>query len=282
LLIWAYWTNLAAMAAKWESDPQYSHGYLVPLFALAILWFRRGNLHVERLGPSWWGVVVLLAAIGLRLGAAYFYLEWFDHLSLIPAVAGVCLVLGGWHALAWAWPAIGFLFFMIPMAHRLEIALREPLRQIGTAAGTYLMQMVGLPAVAEGHVIVVNEARIGVVEACSGLNMLMVFFALSTALAALMAGPAWQRLVVVASAIPTAIVSNIVRITATGILHVTAGAEVADWVFHDLAGWLMMPLALVLLGGELWLLPRLFIVEQQHPLAAGLEATAASGSNLRL
>jgi exosortase len=269
-LVWSYWTTLALMAAKWESDPQYSHGYLVPLFALVILWFRRDKLDLAAFRPSWWGLPVLAVGIGLRLASAYYYWEWFDFLSLIPTVTGVCLVVGGWAGLRWAWPAIGFLFFMIPLAHRLEIALREPLRRIGTVVSTYLMQMVGLPALAEGNVIHVNDARIGVVEACSGLNMMMVFFALSTAVAILSGRSIWQRLVIVASAVPIAVLSNILRITVTGILHVTVNSEVADWVFHDVAGWLMMPMALGMLGLELWLLSHLVIVEEERPVAVGL------------
>jgi hypothetical protein len=40
----------------------------------------------------------------------------------------------------------------------------------------------------------------------------------------------------------------------TGVLHKTVGSRVADVVFHDLAGWLMMPLALGMLWAELRLL----------------------------
>jgi exosortase/archaeosortase family protein len=96
------------------------------------------------------------------------------------------------------------------------------------------------------------------VEACSGLSMLMIFFALSTAVALLIRRPWPERALLVASALPIAILSNIIRITVTGVLHKTAGSEVADLVFHDLAGWLMMPLALGMLWTELRLLNWVF------------------------
>ena len=72
--------------------------------------------------------------------------------------------------------------------------------------------------------------------------------------------PLWEKLLVCASAIPIALLTNLLRITATGLLHDTVGKEIADAVFHDLAGWLMMPVALALLGLELKLLGRLLIV----------------------
>jgi exosortase len=268
--LWAYWSSLGIMSHKWAHDPQYSHGYLVPLFSIALLWMRRGMLDATKLKPSWWGLPVIFAAVALRLGGAYYFFEWFDFLSLIPMLLGICLLLGGWHALQWTWPAILFLVFMIPLPYTLEAALRGPLRQIGTLVSTYVMQTIGLPALAEGNVIVVNEARIGVVEACSGLRMLVIFFALSAAVALLSQRTLWERFLILASAIPIALISNITRIAVTGILHVTVGSKVADLVFHDLAGWLMIPLALGLLWAELALLDRLLIRETARPVVVGL------------
>lgn len=273
---WSYWTTFALMSDKWANDPQYSHGYLVPVFAAVLLWLRRGQLDVTQLRPSWWGLPILIGGVLMRLAGSMYYLEWFDFLSILPVLFGICLLLGGWHALRWAWPAIAFLFFMIPLPYTLEVALRGPLRRVGTVASTYLMQTIGLPAVAEGNVIVVEEHRIGVVEACSGMRMLMIFFALSTAVALLSERPLWERIVVILSAVPIALISNIIRITVTGVLHLLVSSEIADLVFHDLAGWLMMPLGLLLLWLELWLLAHLFIVEVDRPMS--MEMQMADGS----
>ena len=84
--------------------------------------------------------------------------------------------------------------------------------------------------------------------------MLMIFVALSTAMAIVVRRPWWERLLIVLSAIPVAVLSNVVRITVTGLMHEWVGREMADLVFHDLAGWLMMPFALAVLWTELWLL----------------------------
>jgi exosortase len=160
-------------------------------------------------------------------------------------------LLGGWKAFAWAWPAIGFLFFMIPLPFSLENALANPLRRVATSCSTYFLQTLGFPAFAEGNVIRLNEVRIGVVEACNGLSMLMVFFALATAVALVIQRPLADRLTLVVSAVPIALIANVLRITITGILHKTTSSAVADTFFHDFAGWLMMPLALGLLWLEL-------------------------------
>lgn len=272
-LFWTYWPTLSLMADKWASSPQYSHGYLVPLFAIGILWLKRQDLDVSRLTPNWWGLVLLLVGVAIRIAGARFYFDWFDAISLLPVIAGLALLLGGWPLIKWSWPAIAFLFFMVPLPYKAEVAMQQPLRRIGTEASVYVMQTCGLPALAEGNKIVLDETEIGVAEACSGLRMLMIFFALTTAVAMISKRPLWERLLVVFSAVPIALIANIARITITGTLYFMDYSELAEVVFHDVAGWLMMPLALLLLWLEFWVLSHLLIVESDEPVGMGLETS---------
>src|SRR5437868_3163049 len=83
---WAYWTTLNHMAWRWSADPQYSHGYLVPAFALYLLWVRRDRLNPQALRISWLGIGLLGLAIGLRLAGTYTGYEYFDQVSLLPCI----------------------------------------------------------------------------------------------------------------------------------------------------------------------------------------------------
>lgn len=275
-LVWAYWTTLAQLAAKWGSDPSYSHGYLVPLFAVGLLWMRRSELDATRIGTNWWGLALIFAGVVLRITGAHYYFDWFDALSIIPVVAGICLLLGGSAFLVWASSAIAFLVFMIPLPYQAEIALQSPLRQIGTVASVYIMQTIGLPALAEGNIIVIGETRLGVAEACSGLRMLMIFFALTTAVALVSQRPLWERLLIVVSAVPIALTTNVVRIAVTGCLYSLNYSKLAELVFHDLAGWLMMPFALVLLWLEFWILSKTVITEDDNPVSVSMDTGHAT------
>src|SRR5262249_5165438 len=134
-------------------------------------------------------------------------------------------LLGGWRYLGWAWPSIAFLAFMVPLPWRIETAMGPPLQGLATMASTYLLQTLGFMAFAEGNVIQLDEAKIGVVEACNGLSMLMTFVALSTAVAMVVRRPLVDRLVLVASSVPVALLANIFRITLTGVLHETVGGH---------------------------------------------------------
>jgi exosortase len=258
-MLWAYWPALAAMVRRWFQDPQYSHGFLVPLFALTLLWTRKRHAANMALRPSWWGVPILAASALLRLAGAFIYLDWLDAVSFLVSIAGVVVVLGGGTAWRWSWPALAFLLFMLPLPFQLEAALSHPLQRLATEASTYCLQTLGLPALAQGNVIVIDDLRIGVLEACNGLSMLLTFFALSTAAALVIRRPLPTKLTIVGSAVPIALILNVVRITVTGVLHQTVGSTIANAVFHDLAGWIMMPLALALLWLELLVLDRLFI-----------------------
>jgi exosortase len=254
-LLWAYWTTLAEAASRWSADASYSHGYLVPLFAVALLWLRREYMPANLLQPNWLGLLLLAAGIGLRLFSSYFFYVWLDPISLLPCLAGIVLLIGGWPVFRWAWPSVLFLAFMIPLPYRYAGLMARPLQEFATVVSTFLLQALGVPALAEGTVILLSEVEMGIVEACSGLRMLVVFFALSTAVALLMKRPIWEKWIVVASAVPIALACNVLRITATGVLHEHVSSEVANAVFHDFAGWLMMPLGL----GMLWLEQKILV-----------------------
>ncbi len=267
-LVWAFWPALAAIAGRWSTDAQYSHGYLVPLFALYLLWARRTKADWEKFRPSAYGLLLVLAGLALRFAGIYLYIDWLTAAALVPCLAGLFVLGGGWPALRWAWPAVAFLVFMVPLPYRVEVAMALPLQRVATAASTYALQTLGFLAFAEGNVIRMGTVRIGVVEACSGLSMLLIFFALSTAVVLVVRCPWYEKVLILASAVPIAIASNVIRITVTGILHKTVGAHIADLVFHDLAGWLMMPLGLGFLWCELRLLHWVIRPAAEPPTAA--------------
>src|SRR5436305_12244 len=89
--------------------------------------------------------------------------------------------------------------------------------------------------------------------------MLLTFFALSTGVALVTRRSLVEKAGIVLSAFPIAVFANLVRIVVTAILADTVGAKTATLVFHDLAGWLMMPLALGFLGLELVIIDKLFV-----------------------
>ena len=229
--------------------------------------------------PSTWGLVFMALGAITQLVGGYYRIASIEGYALLPYLTGLVLLLGGWPMLKWAWPAIAFLIFMIPLPCRLEKALGPPLQNLATMASTYTLQTLGFMAFSEGNVIQLNDARIGVVEACSGLSMLITFIALSTGMAIVVKRPLLDKLVLVLSAIPVALVANIARITLTGILHETAGGNVADHFYHDLAGWVMIPFALVLYWCVIWVFSHILVEVEEAPVLVGVPGGARVPSN---
>jgi exosortase len=252
--LWAYAPTLATLAQTWSAKPEYSHGYLVPIFAGILLFLRAESAKDVRLGLFALGAPILALAVVLRVVGAWRNFDFAEAVSFVGVLTGLVALFTGWRGLRWMWPALAFLLFMVPLPNALETTLAGTLQRIATIASNYTLQTLGYPAYAEGNVITLNASQLGVAEACSGLSMLMIFLALSTAVAIVIQRPLLDRLIVLASAVPVAIIANVTRIVATGILYESAGKYWGDLVFHDLAGWLMMPLALALLGIELWLI----------------------------
>lgn len=277
LLIWAYFPTLVAMVQKWATDPQYSHGFLVPLFS-AYLIYRR--LHTEADLPARscggdWAVPLGLCLLGLsavlRVLAALLYLQFFDALSLLPCILGMITLLGGRQWFARSWAAVLFLFFMLPLPYRAELFLGYPLQRIATMGSTFLLQTLSFPAIAEGNTILLNDVKLGIVEQCSGLRMLMTFFAFSVATTLIIERSWLIKLFVVVSAVPIAIVTNILRITGTGWAFTYFDGKETQAFIHDLAGWLMMPMGLLLLFAELWYLSRAIVEEEKAgPVLVGV------------
>jgi exosortase len=279
--LWAVWPALVAMADRWSTDPRYSHGYLVPMFAIALLWLRREQIQGCQVRPSSWGLAFIVLGGLIQLWGGYFRQSSpaGGRMAILPYLAGIALVLGGWRILRWSWPSILFLFFMIPLPFRIERALGPPLQWVATQSSASILTTMGFMAFPEGNVIHLNDAKIGVAEACSGLSMLITFIALSTGMALVVKRPLLDKIVLVLSAIPVALAANIARVILTGILYETAGGNVADHFYHDLAGWFMIPFALFLYWCVIWVFSHILVETEQATVLVGIPKANLAGAS---
>lgn len=245
LLVSSYWPGLVVTAGAWSS-PQYSHGWIVPLFAIALLAWRRGEMSPASTRERLAGLAIIAASLAVRLTAAWYRIVTIDMYTLVPALLGVVVLVGGWRMLTWAGPPLAFLIFMYPLPDEATRYLLGPLQTLATITSTYVLQTLGFEAFREGNQIVLGDARLGVVDACSGLRMLTIFVALAVGWVLVDRTIWWERLAIVASAVPIALAVNVIRITTTGMM-ITVNEQLAERVFHDWAGYVMMPLAVVLL-----------------------------------
>lgn len=264
MLIVAYLDMFDVVATAWMDSGIYSQGWVIPVFALGLLWLRWQPFTEVPAGERWLGVALIAGGLLFRLVAAKYFVNVFDRLSFMPCIFGIFLLVGGFRTIQWAWPALGFLIFMFPLPTLFEVRVLGFLQKIASVSSTFVLQVLGVAAFREGNLISIPgmDTPLTVADACSGLKMATIFGALAVAMVFVIERPWWDKFVILLSAIPIALIVNIVRITVTGLLYMVAGPKnvAVQKICHDYAGILiMMPLAMALLWLELQILERITI-----------------------
>ncbi len=256
--VWSYWPTIAELLDEWQGNDDYSAGQLVPWVAIVFVWAERKKLRECALKPCWaGGVAVLGLALAARAYGLLFMFESAERYSLVLTIAGLVLLVAGWRVFRCVSWILLFLLLMVPFPGRIHNIISGPLRGMASAGSVFVLEAF-MNVGREGNVLTLNgDTSVGVAEACSGLRMLTAFIIVAAFVAYMVKRPRWQKTVVLISSIPVAIVCNILRIVATAVLMMLVNAEVATKFFHDFAGVVMMPAAVLLIFGELWLMNKL-------------------------
>lgn len=249
---WSYWPTLVDLVGVWWNDSDYSMGLLVPLVAAGLAWSRRRQL-AELRRPAWgWGLAALAASQAVRLAGVVYHYGTLERWSMLLAVAAVVLLLGG-GAVLWnlRWILL-FCMLMFPLPHRVHESVSGPLQGLAASGAVFLLEVFGAAVRREGNVIILNESyAVAVAEACSGLRMLMAFVVVAAVFAFMVRRPAWKKGALVVSSAPIAILCNLARLVASAQLMAAARSDLAEHLMHDMAGYVMMPLAVGILALEL-------------------------------
>ena len=276
LLAFVYWSPIRyTLVARWISDGNWSHGWLIPIFSLYFLYVRRDAILQIEPNPTMWGVPVLVASL-----VAFFYYAWWPRfaypqaMTLIPVIVGLVLLMGGWHFLKATWFPIAFLALAVPLPHRTYFELTTPLRILASKASAATLPLLIPGLHTEAQAVVIDYVKSGappgqlnVEEACSGMRLLMAFVTLGVAMAYLGERPAWQRVILVAACLPIALFCNIVRVTTTGYLSINGHHDLAQGTAHQLLGLAMLVLALGLFSMLGYVLNHLFVETKLEKVA---------------
>jgi exosortase len=259
---WIYWTAilsalfvllyapvLKVLVLQWWNDPDYGHGFLVPLFAGYVVWRTRDQWTKRETKPSNFGLLVMIGAIVLLIGGSLGAELFTSRFSLLVLLAGMILFLAGWKVLrALSFP-LAFLILMIPIPVIVYNQITFPLQLLASRFATFCLELVQVPVLREGNVLILPNYSLQVVEACSGIRSLMT-------LITLVASRRWIRYALVILMVPIAIVSNALRIMGTGVLTYRFGPRAAEGFFHEFSGWVIFLAALVLMFTTHWILKR--------------------------
>lgn len=247
LLAVVYAPIMPELVSDWYNDPNYSHGFLVPLISIYFLWEKRELLRRAASRPSLWGLLPMLLGFAL-LAFGYAGTEYFTmRISLIFWITGIVLYWFGWEIFWLSSLAIGFLIFMVPLPYIVYDALAFPLKLFITKVSVVSLKAMGVVVWRDGNILMFPQTVLEVADACSGLRSLMSLLALSVAYAFFSQKEWFARVILVGLAVPIAIVTNMVRVIGTGLLAQYYGAAAAEGFFHEFAGLMVFALAMVLL-----------------------------------
>jgi len=280
---WSYGPVLVSLYEAWRSSDDYSAGQLVPLVAILFVWRDRKALAQCPLVPCWWGGIALL--LSAEVSSIYLFLAGghpaLEKYLIVFALAGLILLVAGARVFRRALWILLFLFLMFPLPGRVHSLIGGPLQSVATTGSVFFLEAFGVAVSQQGNVVVLNgNTPLAVAEVCSGLRMLTAFIVVAAFVAYMVRRPRWQKGALLLSSIPVGVICNMVRIVATALLMLYTSTEFAQKFFHDFAGYVMMPVAVLLLFGEIWLMDRL-IVPQSPSQARRVVVRAKSAQRIR-
>jgi exosortase len=232
---------------NWWGNPDYGHGFLVPLFSGYVFWHQRARWVKSEVKPNNLGFLVMLGGVVLLLGGSLGAELFTSRFSLLVLLAGMVLFLAGWKMLRSVSFPLGFLILMIPIPVIIYNQITFPLQLLASRFATFWLELMQVPVLREGNVLILPNYSLEVVEACSGIRSLMTLITLAIAYGYLVERRRWVLYTLPVLMVPIAIVSNAIRIMGTGFLTYHFGPKAAEGFFHEFSGWIIFLAALVLM-----------------------------------
>ncbi len=269
LATWLYGPFALRMASQWWQDPNYTHGFFVPVFSLFLLWERRAKLATLRIEPAWSGLVILLFALMTLVVGTIKSGFFLYRVSVLLFIAGLVVFLAGWKHLAAISFPLAFLVLMIPSSTLME-QITFPLQIIASKIASFLLMLAGVPTVREGNIILLPSAQLEVAEACSGIRSLFSLLTLTIVYGYMAETRISVRVLLALIAVPISVFANALRIAFTGLMVEGWGVERAEGTIHALSGWLVFVACLALifvlhrLIQILWLSPSEGAVREEY------------------
>ena len=250
LFVASYHSTLVWMYGRYISfDSYYSHGFLVPFVTAYLIWRQREQLRDGEPGFSWMGLAVIIAALMIHVFGTILYIFSVSGFSIFLLILGLSLFLFGERVTRIILSPLVFMIFMFPLPIAFISVLSFPLKLFVAKSGTWIASLIGIPVYREGFYIFIPAGSLLVGNPCSGLRSLIAFLALGSILAYISPLSLWRRGLILFLSVPTAIVSNVIRVPVLITISHYWGLEAAmpGGFWHDASGIMVFVIGFVLL-----------------------------------
>ena len=242
-----YWNIIAKLVYDWYTQPDFSHGFLVPPFSAYLVWTKRETLRKIPLRQSWAGVPLIVAGIITLFLGVYGAELFLARISLLMLLGGLIWTLAGHEMLKELRFPLLVLLLGIPWPKVIYNQITFPLQILASELASAALPLFGVPVLRDGNVIKLPSMSLEVAEACSGIRSLMSLFTAAVFYGYFLEPSAKRRVVLALAAIPIAVLANGARIVGTGLAVQYWDPEKALGFFHEFSGWLIFVFSLILL-----------------------------------
>ena len=259
---------LSWMIERWTDDVEYggdySHGWLIPIMSLYVVWSRRKELSQAPKSISYVGLSVVVMCLLMHWVGAKAQQTRLSLFALVGLTWGIPFYLYGWHVAKRLIFPCAYLVFCIPL--NFLDSVTHPLRIFATQAASFLLNGVGIGVEQSGarlHSLTPGGFDLDVADACSGIRSLIAITALTAIYANLTQRTPWKQWFLFALSIPLAMVGNTVRIFTTGIVAEAFGTDMAMHLYHDFSGFIIFMVVFILLISSGSMLDRKWFEEKK-------------------
>ena len=244
LILFIYYPAFCWLVQRWYKVSRYSHGFLVVPIAVYLVWQQREELKQLRPQPVPAGLVIILLALLVQAVTAVLDIKTVAVYSFILLLWGIVLYAGGREWLRRIFFPILYLAFSVPPPLFFIIGLSNRLRLLASALAEHTLDLLGIVVVREGVMLHLSNASLEVADPCSGIQSLFALLALSGLYAHLWHGSLLKKWLLFLSAVPLAVVSNVVRIVILCAATLALGQEAAvEGFFHIFSGLMVFVVA---------------------------------------
>ena len=227
----------AGLVRQWFTDENSSHGLLLVAAAAFVLYRRRAVLRALPAAPANTGFALLAFALLVYLLGTLTGDVFVLRVSLPFALAGLVLTFFGAAHMRAVFAPLALLALAVPLPMLVVTHLTMPLQLIASDVAAEVLDSAGVFVVPQGNLLMLKNLTLEVAEACSGLRSLVSLVTVAAVCSAVLSLKPPRTALLIAAAIPIAVVGNGFRVAATGFLATWLGEVAVRGFLHELTGF---------------------------------------------
>ena len=244
---WAFWPVFVDLWQTWSDNEDYSHGFFIVPVCCYLIWKKGSREDFSSENSNWLGLFAVLLGLGLYLAGLFSQFRSLAYLSFVfVGWASLFFLFGYQFFKKFGWELF-LLVFMLPIPSRLYASITLPLQLVVTKISYVALQLLGIPVYREGNILQLANTTLQVVNACSGLRSILTIIVLAFVMACLFFQKSRYRIVLIAFAVPLAILANFIRVIVIAVFAQYGNTSFIEGTGHTILGLGLFSLVLWLL-----------------------------------